>query len=240
MNGWAKTSSQWTTSPGRGVGRAKRSIESTRKPRRSRRARYSSAVGKYHGSTAALSTPRARRASANESRTEATHPAPPHSATNRPPGFSALHTPSMAASASGIQCRAALLKTASNSASKGSSRASTMRASSPRCRAAHTCSGLLSTPTTVQPASRNRSVRAPSPQPTSSTRSPGRGASRSTTGAPRSETKRACSAYDSGSQCWVMSAARRARRGSGRRCRWPCPRPRRCLRRRGRRSLRGW
>ena len=70
--------------------------------------------------------------------------------------------------------------------------------------AAQTCSGLLSIATTWLPAVRKRSVSAPSPHPRSRMRSPGCGASKSATGSPSSETNRACAAYVSGSQRWVM------------------------------------
>ena len=81
----------------------------------------------------------------------AKHPSPPHSATKRPPGLSARHTPASTASARGIQCKAALLNTASNSFAKGRCWPSSTWAASPRLRAAATCAALLSMPTTRQP-----------------------------------------------------------------------------------------
>jgi hypothetical protein len=121
-----------------------------------------------------------------------TLPAPPHSATNRPPGFSARQTPAIAASGSRIQCSAALEKTASNSAAKASRVPSITCALSPRARAPLTWSALASTATTSAAAA-IFSVSAPSPQPRSRMRSPGVGASRSSSGAPSTATKPAVS-----------------------------------------------
>jgi hypothetical protein len=79
--------------------------------------------------------PRRSSAETNAERIAATFPAPPISATNRPPGRKARYTEERTAEASRIQCRAALLKTASNSASKGKDSARATRASRPRARA---------------------------------------------------------------------------------------------------------
>ena len=116
----------------------------------------------------------------------------------------ARHTPAITSSTGFIQWIAALLKTASNSESKLSCAPSATRASSPSRRAASICGALESTPTTPHPILASFIVSAPSPHPRSRIRSPACGASNSTTGAPRSETKRALRAYASGSQLWLV------------------------------------
>src|SRR5712691_9605806 len=135
--------------------------------------------------------PRRPSASTSARSIFATHPCPPHSATKRPPGLSARHTPAITTSARFIQWSAALLNTASNSLSKARCSPSTTCASTPSAFAASTCGALASTPTTAHPSAASFALSAPSPQPRSRMRSPGCGASSSTTGAPSSDTKRA-------------------------------------------------
>src|SRR5579871_6781420 len=120
---------------------------------------------------------------------------PPNSPTKRPPGLSARATLAATASAFLIQCRTALLKTASNSRTNGSDSARSCRASTPRARAAATMSADASMPTTAAPRAAIWRVSVPSPHPRSSTRSPGRGSRRSTSGAPSAGTNAAWCAY---------------------------------------------
>ena len=197
--GWAKVSSQPLTSPGKGVGRGMIAMLVTENPLASRSVRYSSGEGKNQG----LATTISRDDSADSMAVTiaATLPCPPNSPTKRPPGFSARHTPEMTASGCVIQCNTAFENTASNSWLKWRACPLMTCAFTLRDLAAAIMSGLESTPTTSHPRSKSVMVSAPSPQPRSRMRSFGCGDSNSTTGMPRSETKRACSAYRSGSQC---------------------------------------
>src|SRR5260370_28204368 len=115
-------------------------------------------------------------------------PIPPHSAKNRPPGFKERYTPAIITSARLIQCNTALLNTASNSSLYGRSSPLIADAFKPSFLAASICGTLESTATTSQPRSASFFVSTPSPQPISSILSPCLGASKSTTGDPKSDT----------------------------------------------------
>ena len=67
-------------------------LRSRRNPWDSRWPPYSSAVGKYQGSSDVASTSRSDSAEVSASQSFATQPAPPSSATKRPPGLSTFHT----------------------------------------------------------------------------------------------------------------------------------------------------
>ena len=78
---------------GSGVGRGVSVISSTRKPWLSNRARYSAALKKRLFSMRSAGMPRRVKTASSATRIAAMFPWPPHSATKRPPGFSARYTP---------------------------------------------------------------------------------------------------------------------------------------------------
>src|SRR5690349_4729870 len=175
-------------SPGNGVGRGISAMLSTRNPAHSSLVAYSPGVGKYQGTRASPSNPRRFNAWTRAVRILRIQPWPPHSATNRPPGFNERYTPASITSALLIQCSAALLNTASNSSLYGRSSPQITNAFNPSFLAASTWGTLESTATTSQPRSASFFVSTPSPQPRSRILSPGFGASSSTTGIPKSDT----------------------------------------------------
>ena len=116
----------------------------------------------------------------------------PISATKRPPGLSARATQAMTSGgASFIQCSAALEKTASAWPSMAKSRPSACSKASVGCsaRARSTIAASPSIPITSAPRAAMAAVSVPVPQPRSTMRSPGSGASRSTMSVAKAETK---------------------------------------------------
>ena len=113
-------------------------------------------------------------------------PLPPISATNRPPGLSARATEAATASGGDIQCSAALENTAStgSSTAKSSPLATSNRSCGYNSLARAIIASEASMPTTSAPAAAICAVSPPVPHPRSTIRSPGRGASSSTTPAP--------------------------------------------------------
>src|SRR6202035_5391630 len=87
---------------------------------------------------------------------------PPHSATNRPPGFKERYTPASITSARLVQCRTALLNAAFNSSLYASSSPLIADAFKPSFLAASICGTLESTATTSQPRSASFFVSTPS------------------------------------------------------------------------------
>ena len=123
-------------SPGSGVGRGKSVIDSTLEPCASQAARRSPRPsGSTTGRRGAVDpAPVERRDERGADRARRSR-APPISPTKRPPGLSARQTPAITRSARRIQCSAALLKTASNSAVEGERPRPTRRARRARARA---------------------------------------------------------------------------------------------------------
>jgi hypothetical protein len=121
-------------------------------------------------------------------------PAPPISATNRPPGRRAARTQPTTSAGRGIQCRAALEKTASTGSGRRKSwpSASRVLASPSRRAAAATMAGSLSRPITRAPVVAILAASSPVPQPRSSTTSPGAASSSSTTPPAMADTKPNC------------------------------------------------
>lgn len=134
-------------------------------------------------------------------------PRPPISATKRPPGARARCTPAITACWSRTQCSAALLKTASNAPANCKSVIERSTTASPRARAAVTIEESTSRPVTTAPVAASDAVSAPSPQPRSSTRSPGFASSHVTISPARSATNRPFAAYCCASHCCVCPAA---------------------------------